>query len=190
MKPEAGTMPYSYFFIVHITIGSNVHSRPLNSLEHCICTTTVINIRPDRDSNLIPPGYKPQSIRVSRRGRRFCPVYIYVLNALFFARIVVVRRWIRPSMTWPWCGIWCQNIQAYLCCSNVGPPWKHWNYNYTFLLSFCILQSSDVFVLTLPLNAMRPFNLFEHPSPRGSKPSAPKFQTLPKIMKVVHVEQT
>ena len=26
----------------------------LNSLEHCICTTTMTNIRPDRDSNLVP----------------------------------------------------------------------------------------------------------------------------------------
>ena len=45
-KPEAGTMPYSYFewlqgfFIVHSIIGSTVHSIPLNSLEHCICTAT------------------------------------------------------------------------------------------------------------------------------------------------------
>ena len=68
-------MPYSYFeclqgfFIVHGTIGSTVHSMPLNSLEHCICTTTMTNIRPDRDSNLVPPGYKPQSIRMSHRGR-------------------------------------------------------------------------------------------------------------------------
>ena len=42
---------------------------PLNSLEHCICTTTMTNIRPDRDSNLVPPGYKPHSIRMSHRGR-------------------------------------------------------------------------------------------------------------------------
>ena len=74
-KPEAGTMPYSYFewlqgfFIVHSTTGSTIHSRPLNSLEHCICTTTTTNIRPDRDSNLVPPGYRPQSIRMSHRGR-------------------------------------------------------------------------------------------------------------------------
>ena len=71
-------MPYSYFewiqwfFIVHSTIGSTVHSRTLNSLEHCICTTTMTNIRPDRDTNLVPPGYKPQSIRMSHRGR---PLY-------------------------------------------------------------------------------------------------------------------
>ena len=56
--------------IVHSTIGSTVHSMPLNSLERCICTTTMTNIRPDRDSNLVPPGYKPQSIRMSHRGRR------------------------------------------------------------------------------------------------------------------------
>ena len=73
-KPKA-TMPYSYFewlqgfFIVHSIIGSTVHSMPLNSLEHCICTITMTNIRPDRDSNLVPPGYKPQSIRMSHRGR-------------------------------------------------------------------------------------------------------------------------
>ena len=53
-KPKAGTMPYSYFkclqgsFIVHSTIGSTVHFSPLNSLEHCIRTTTMTNIRPDR----------------------------------------------------------------------------------------------------------------------------------------------
>ena len=28
------------------------------------------NIRPDRDSNLLPPGYKPQSIRMSHRAGR------------------------------------------------------------------------------------------------------------------------
>ena len=73
MKPEAGTMPYSYllqgFFIVHSTIGSTVNSMPLNSLDHCVCTTTMTNIRPDRNSNLVLPGYKPQSIRMSHRGR-------------------------------------------------------------------------------------------------------------------------
>ena len=73
-KPEAETMPYSYFewlqgfFIVHSTIGSTAHSMPLNSLEHCICTTTMTNIPPDRDSNLVPPGYKPQLIRMSHQG--------------------------------------------------------------------------------------------------------------------------
>ena len=36
--------------------------------EHCICTTTMTNIRTDRDSNLVPPGYKPQLIRLSHRG--------------------------------------------------------------------------------------------------------------------------
>ena len=50
-------------------IDSTVHSMPLNSLEHCICTTTMTNIRPDRDSSLVHPGYKPQSIWMSHRGR-------------------------------------------------------------------------------------------------------------------------
>ena len=74
-KPEADTMPYSYsewlqgFFMVHSTIGRTVHSIPLNSLEHCICTTTMTNIRPDRDSNLVPQRYKLQSIQMSHRGR-------------------------------------------------------------------------------------------------------------------------
>ena len=54
---------------MHSTIGSIVHSRPLNSLEHCTCTTTMANIRPDWDSNLVPPDYNSQSIRMSHRGR-------------------------------------------------------------------------------------------------------------------------
>ena len=43
-------MPYFYFewlqgfFIVHSTIRRTVHSTSLNSLEHCICTTTMANI--------------------------------------------------------------------------------------------------------------------------------------------------
>ena len=41
----------------------------LNSLEHCICTITMTNIPPDRDSNLVPPSYKPQTIRKSHRDR-------------------------------------------------------------------------------------------------------------------------
>ena len=78
-KPEARTMPYSYFewlrgfYKVHSIIGSTVHYRPLNSLEHCICTTTMPNIRPDQDANLVPPGYKPQSIRMSHLGRPAYP---------------------------------------------------------------------------------------------------------------------
>ena len=50
-------------------IGSTVHSRPFNSLKHCICTTTTTKILLDRDSNMVPPGYKPQSIRMSHQGR-------------------------------------------------------------------------------------------------------------------------
>ena len=71
-KPEAGIMPYYYFewlqgfFIVH---RQHVHYMPLNSFEHCVCTTTMTNIRPDRDSNLVPTVYKPRSTPMSYRGR-------------------------------------------------------------------------------------------------------------------------
>ena len=33
-------------------IGSTVHSRPLNSLEHCICTTAMTSIRPTGITNI------------------------------------------------------------------------------------------------------------------------------------------
>ena len=39
------------FFIVHSTIDNTAHSIHLNSLVHCIFTTSMTNIRPDRDSN-------------------------------------------------------------------------------------------------------------------------------------------
>ena len=51
------------------TVPEAAHYMPLNSLEHCICTTTMTNIRPERHSNLVPPGYKPQAKRMSHRGR-------------------------------------------------------------------------------------------------------------------------
>ena len=66
-KPEAGTMPYSYFgwlqgfFIVHSTISSTVHSRPLNSLEHCISTTTM--------TNTPPTGIRSWYLQVTSPGR-------------------------------------------------------------------------------------------------------------------------
>ena len=60
---------YSSEISVHSNIGSTVHSMALNSLYHCICTTAMTNIRSDRDSNLVPPGYKPQAIRMSHLGR-------------------------------------------------------------------------------------------------------------------------
>ena len=66
-KPDDETMPSCYFewfqgfFILHSTIVSTEPSRLLNKLEHCICTTTMTNIR-SNDSSLVPPGYKPQPI--------------------------------------------------------------------------------------------------------------------------------
>ena len=55
---------------MHSIIGGTVHSMPLNSLEDCTCTTTMTNIRPDWNSNLVLPGYRHQSIRISHRGRQ------------------------------------------------------------------------------------------------------------------------
>ena len=108
-KPGTGTMPYSYFewlqgfFIVYSTIDSTVHSMPLNSLEHCICTTTMMtNIRPDRDSNLVPPGYKPQSIRMNQytqQTQNMCITCVqcwtndeaYSSGPIYKARLIVSR---------------------------------------------------------------------------------------------------
>ena len=42
------------FFIVHSKIDSNAHSRLLNSLGHCNCTTPITNIQPGRDANPVP----------------------------------------------------------------------------------------------------------------------------------------
>ena len=70
MKPEVGIMSYSNrmisgLLLVHSTIDSTVHSRPLNSLEHCICTTSMTNSPPGRDSL----SFEPQPDRTSHRGR-------------------------------------------------------------------------------------------------------------------------
>ena len=46
------------FFIVHSTIDTTAHSRPFNSLKHCICTTSMTNIRPSRDSNPVPLEFR------------------------------------------------------------------------------------------------------------------------------------
>ena len=51
---------------MHSTIDSTIHPRHFNSLEDCICTTTMINIRPYRESNLVPSRYRPKSIRMSQ----------------------------------------------------------------------------------------------------------------------------
>ena len=62
---------------LRVLYGAQYHGQhcTLQAFEHfenCICATTMTNIRPDRDPNLVPPGYKPQSIRMSHRGRRAC----------------------------------------------------------------------------------------------------------------------
>ena len=54
--------------IAQSTIDSNVNSRSLNSSEHCICTTPMINIRPGRDSNPVHLSFEPQPDRMSHRA--------------------------------------------------------------------------------------------------------------------------
>ena len=73
-KQAALTMLYSisYGFILctmHSTLDSTAHSRPLNSLKHCICTTRMKNIRPRRNLNPLPL-LSQQPRRISHHGRR------------------------------------------------------------------------------------------------------------------------
>ena len=49
--------------MVHSTIDTTAYT-PLNSLDHCIYTTSMTNIRPGRDSNPLPKGFEPQSDRM------------------------------------------------------------------------------------------------------------------------------
>ena len=46
--------------IVHSAIYSTMHSTPLNSFGHCISTTPMTNIWPDRYSNPVPLSFVPQ----------------------------------------------------------------------------------------------------------------------------------
>ena len=63
-KPEVGIMPYSSR-MTKVLYSVTAHSRPLNSLEHCICTTSMTNIRPDRDSIPVPLCFESQPDRMS-----------------------------------------------------------------------------------------------------------------------------
>ena len=54
-------------FIVHCTIDITAHSKPLNCLVHCICTTPITNIRHDRNSSPVPLSFEPQPVRMSHR---------------------------------------------------------------------------------------------------------------------------
>ena len=96
-NPEAGTMPYSYlewpqkFFIVRSAIGSTVHSRPLNSLEHCICTITMTNIRPDRDSRPQAPVDTNEPLGLSFFLWYFFNRHYYCYYVVKFAPLVNLR---------------------------------------------------------------------------------------------------
>ena len=55
------------FFIVHSAIDITAHTMPLNSLEHCIGTTSMTNIRPDQDLNPAALSFEPQQDRMGHR---------------------------------------------------------------------------------------------------------------------------
>ena len=97
-KPTPGLFPTFISNDFKGSIGSTVHSRPLNGLEHCICTTTMTNIRPDRDSNLVTLGYKPQSIRMSHRGRPGSEISSDDSQIIMFTR-ANTRRWINGGLS-------------------------------------------------------------------------------------------
>ena len=92
------------FSSAQYTIGSTVHSRLLNSLEHWICTTTMTKIRPDRDSNLVPPGYKPQSIRMRHRDRLPLPRSEEGTAASMPAYMDKGPEKVQVWRLWPWFG--------------------------------------------------------------------------------------
>ena len=102
--PKPGLCPtlinndFMVFFIVHSTIDSTIHFMSLKSFEHCICTATMTNIRPNRDSNLVPPCCKPQSIWMSYRGRPSCWVsrQHFTLVTLWAQK----RLWLTYSRLW------------------------------------------------------------------------------------------
>ena len=58
------------FFIVHSAIDRFAHAIQRSGLEQCTCTTLMTNIRPDRDSNPVPPSFEPQPGRMSHQGRQ------------------------------------------------------------------------------------------------------------------------
>ena len=55
--------------IVHITTDSTAHSMHLNSLEYCIFSTSMTNIRPGWDVNAVHRSLGPQPDRMSHLGR-------------------------------------------------------------------------------------------------------------------------
>ena len=73
------------------TIGSTVHSMPLNSLEHCICTATMTNIRIDRDSKLVPTN-EPSRPALKWLHDMYAPLGVemaHIWMALFWDSLVL-----------------------------------------------------------------------------------------------------
>ena len=86
------------FFIVHSTINSTVHPMPLNSLEHCMHNHD--GKYPFRsDSNLVHPGYKPQWIRMSHRGRPRNSIY-WANNSIYWKTNISWNQYFGKKTTW------------------------------------------------------------------------------------------
>ena len=96
--PEVGTMPYSYRMISRVlysTINSTIHSRPLNSLEHCICTTPMTNIRPGETRTLYLLSVAPQTDPMSHQSRhRALDAKFWFIYSWQFRN--VCSKWITP----------------------------------------------------------------------------------------------
>ena len=73
------------FFIVHSAIDITAHSIPFNSLEHCICTTSMTNIRPDQDLNPVALSFEPKQDRMGH----WASLVIPNTNKLILAPIIV-----------------------------------------------------------------------------------------------------
>ena len=88
----------SVFFIVHTTIESTARSGPLNSLEHCVWTTSMTSIRLGRDSNQVHLCFEPQSNRMSHKGRPILCLYggdnvplLCMTNTQYFQQSVSIQ---------------------------------------------------------------------------------------------------
>ena len=64
-----GDFRLPWFFKVPSTRGNDNHYRHLNSLEYCLCTTTMTNILSGRDPKPVPLGSEPQSTTKCHRDR-------------------------------------------------------------------------------------------------------------------------
>ena len=63
-------------YVAFCTIMAISRQKEARSRYYALLLFRMTKIRPDRDSNLVPPGYKPQSIRMSGSSSGSCPAKI------------------------------------------------------------------------------------------------------------------